>query len=312
VYLGLAFGPFAGGLLTEFFGWRSIFYVATVLGVLISIIGFLFLDKDIQSHKALTKINLKGSFFYMTGLVMLVYGSSKIPAIYGWLMLGSGIMALVFFWLIESRSHMPVLETKLYTQNRMFAFSNLAALINYSATFAIIFLLSLYLQKVKGMSPYEAGTIVIAQPVMMAVFSPVTGRLSDFIQPRYLSTLGLISFSFLGAATPVWIIVLILLWVGLGFAFFSSPNMNTIMSSVEQSNYGIASGSASTMRVIGQIISMTIATLFFAGMFGGQAIETVPDAVFLKAVKWGFISLSFLSIFGIYFSYNRGKIKRES
>ncbi|MBK7096959.1 MAG: MFS transporter [Saprospiraceae bacterium] len=319
VYLGLAFGPFAGGLLTEFFGWRSIFYVATVLGVLISIIGFLFLDKDIQPHKALTKINLKGSFFYMTGLVLLVYGSSKIPAIYGWLMLGSGIVALVFFWLIESRSHMPVLETKLYTQNRLFAFSNLAALINYSATFAIIFLLSLYLQKVKGMSPYEAGTIVIAQPVMMAVFSPVTGRLSDFIQPRYLSTLGmsmctlgLISFSFLGAATPVWMIVFILLWVGLGFAFFSSPNMNTIMSSVEQSNYGLASGSASTMRVIGQIISMTIATLFFAGMFGGQAIETVPDAVFLKAVKWGFISFSFLSIFGIYFSYNRGKIKRES
>ena len=255
----------------------------------------------------------------MTGLVLLVYGSSKIPALYGWLMLGSGIVALAFFWLIESRSHMPVLETKLYTQNRLFAFSNLAALINYSATFAIIFLLSLYLQKVKGMSPYEAGTIVIAQPVMMAVFSPVTGRLSDFIQPRYLSTLGmsmctlgLISFSFLGAATPVWMIVLILLWVGLGFAFFSSPNMNTIMSSVEQSNYGIASGSASTMRVIGQIISMTIATLFFAGMFGGQAIETVPNAVFLKAVKWGFISFSFLSIFGIYFSYNRGKIKRES
>lgn len=253
----------------------------------------------------------------MAGLILLVYGSSQIPKIYGWLILGTGIVFLIFFWILESRSLMPVLDTKLYTQNRLFAYSNLAALINYSATFAIIFLLSLYLQKIKGMSPYDAGIILIAQPVVMAVFSPVTGRLSDFIQPRYLSTLGmsmctlgLISFSLINASTPVWMIVISLLWVGLGFAFFSSPNMNTIMSSVNQHQYGLASGSASTMRVIGQIISMTIATLFFAGMFGGQSIETVPDAVFLKAVKWGFISFSFLSMAGIWFSYNRGKIKR--
>lgn len=317
VYLGLAIGPFAGGFLTEVFGWRSLFYVSTVLGICISIIGFLFLDKDIPTQRAAKKINVSSSFFYMAGLVMLVYGSSQIPYIFGWLLLGSGVLSLIFFWILESRSMVPVLDTKLYTENRLFAYSNLAALINYSATFAIIFLLSLYLQKIKGMSPYEAGTILIAQPVVMAVFSPVTGRLSDFIQPRYLSTLGmsmctlgLISFSLINASTPVWMIVISLLWVGLGFAFFSSPNMNTIMSSVNHHQYGIASGSASTMRVIGQIISMTIAILFFAGMFGGQAIETVEETVFLQALKWGFISFSFLSMAGIYFSYNRGKIKR--
>jgi MFS family permease len=249
----------------------------------------------------------------------MVYGSSRIPAISGWLLMGGGSLALVLFWWIESRSAMPVLETKLFTRNRLFAFSNLAALINYSATFAIVFLLSLYLQKVQGLSPRNAGIILVAQPAMMAIFSPVAGRLSDRIQPRYLATLGmtmctlgLAAFAFLTGTTPVWLIVALLFWVGLGFAFFSSPNMNTIMSSVQKNQLGLASGSAATMRVVGQIVSMTIATLFFAGMMGNQAIESVPDNLFLKAMKWGFITFSFISVAGIWFSYSRGKMNREN
>jgi MFS family permease len=153
---------------------------------------------------------------------------------------------------------------------------------------------------------------------MMAVFSPIAGRLSDRIQPRYLTTLGmtmctlgLAAFAFLSDTTSVVLIIILLIWVGLGFAFFSSPNMNTIMSSVNKTQLGLASGTASTMRVVGQITSMTIATLFFAGMFGSQTVEAVSNLLFLKALKWGFISFSMICAAGIYFSFNRGKIKRE-
>lgn len=319
VYLGLAFGPLVGGLLTQFMGWRSIFFVATVFGIITTVIAFLYLDNDGSTESKKGKIDLKGTFFYMLGLVSLVYGSSLIPSAYGWLLLGSGVMALIIFWILESKSSMPVIETKLFTHNRLFAYSNIAALINYSATSAIVFFLSLYLQKVKGMMPHAAGVVLITQPVIMAIFSPIAGRLSDHIQPRYLSTLGmsmcsigLISFAFLSATTPIWLIVLILIWVGLGFAFFSSPNMNTIMSSVNKNQYGLASGSAATMRVIGQIISMTIVTLFFAGIFGNQTINAVSNPVFIKTMKLGFVSFSLISIAGIYFSYNRGKINREA
>lgn len=319
VYLGLAFGPFAGGILTQYLGWRSIFFIASALGILTILIAFLFLGKDNQPENTGKKIELKGTLFYMAGLVAMVYGSSRIPAIAGWLLMGGGALALVVFWWFESRSSMPVLETRLFTRNRLFAFSNLAALINYSATFAIVFLLSLYLQKIQDLSPRNAGTILVAQPAVMALFSPVAGRLSDRIQPRYLATLGmtmctigLAAFAFLSGTTPIGLIIVMLLWVGLGFAFFSSPNMNTIMSSVQKNQLGLASGSAATMRVVGQITSMTIATLFFAGMMGNQAIETVPDSLFLKAMKWGFLSFSLISVAGIYFSYNRGKINRES
>ncbi|TLX76070.1 MFS transporter [Labilibacter sediminis] len=317
VYLGLALGPFVGGWLTESLGWRSIFYVVSVLGVFTSIIAFLFFGEDKVYEGKSQKTDLKGTFFYMLGLVALVYGSSFIPSISGWLMQGGGILALLIFWLLESRSEMPVIETRLYTRNRLFAYSNLAALINYSATFAIIFLLSLYLQKIQSLTPREAGMVLIAQPVMMALFSPLAGRLSDQIQSRYLATLGmvmctigLVAFAFLSPSTPVWVIVMVLIWEGLGFAFFSSPNMNTIMSSIGKSQYGFASGSAATMRVIGQIFSMTIATLFFAVMFGDMAIERVSVSLFMNALQWGFISFSIISIAGIYFSMSRGDMKR--
>lgn len=318
VYLGLAFGPFAGGLLTQYIGWRSIFFAAAALGVITTIVAFLFLGKDPARDAKNNKTDLKGTGMYMAGLVMLVYGSSRIPSLTGWLLIAAGIAALIIFWMLETRSERPVIETRLYARNRLFAYSNLAALINYSATFAIIFLLSLYLQKIQGLSPRDAGIVLVAQPVMMALFSPVAGRLSDRIQPRYLTTLGmtmctigLMALAFLSATTPIWMVVVILLWVGLGFAFFSSPNMNTIMSSVQKHQYGLASGSAATMRVLGQIISMTIATLFFAAILGNDAVESAPDELFIKAVTWGFFSFSIISTAGIYFSYNRGTMSRQ-
>ncbi len=316
VYLGLAFGPFAGGLLTQYVGWRSIFFVASGLGFLTTLVAFRYLGNDPSTEEESKKIDLKGTLFYMLGLVALVYGSSRIPDISGWLLMGGGIVAISVFWMFENRSSRPVIDTKLYTHNRMFAYSNLAALINYSATFAVIFLLSLYLQKIKALSPRDAGIIMVAQPAMMAIFSPFAGSLSDRFQARYLATigmsmcsLGLVFLSFLTASTPIWLIVAILILLGLGFALFSSPNMNTIMSSVDRTQYGLASGSAATMRVVGQITSMTIATLFFAAMLGNQSVEAAPDVSFLKVVKWGFITFSVLSLAGIYFSINRGPQK---
>lgn len=83
--------------------------------------------------------------------------------------------------------------------------------------------------------------------------------------------------------------------------------MNTIMSPVDKSQLGLAFRSAATIRVICQITRMIITTLFFAGMLGGQAIETVSDNLFLKVMKWGFLCFYLISIAGIYFSYNRGK-----
>ncbi|MBN2776183.1 MAG: MFS transporter [Bacteroidales bacterium] len=317
VYLGLAFGPFAGGFLTQYLGWRSIFILSSILGLLATIVAFLFLGKDEIVAKQTKKINLKGTLFYMLGLVSLVYGSSQIPAFLGWGLMILGSLFLVVFWMFETRSSFPVIDTKLFTGNRLFAYSNIAALINYSATFAIVFLLSLYLQKIQNLNPRDAGSILVAQPIIMAIFSPIAGRLSDRIQPRFLTsigmtmcTLGLAGFVFLSSTTPIWIIVILLIWLGLGFALFSSPNMSTIMGSVPKSAYGQASGTASTMRVLGQIVSMTIVTLFFAGLFAKTAVKNVDSEVFISAVRYGFASFALISLIGIYFSFTRGNVSK--
>lgn len=315
VYFGLALGPFAGGILTQYFGWRSLFYFSFVSGVIASAISFLFLGTDPVSRLPAIRPRFRGTLFYMAGLTALVYGVSLIPGAFGWAIMAAGMICLFVFWWIEMHSESPVIDLKLFIQNRLFAWSNLAALINYSSTFSIVFLLSLYLQKIKGLSPLDAGAVLIAQPVVMAVFSPLTGRLADKMDSRYIATagmamcaLGLFSLAWLGQDTSLPVIISILVWVGLGFALFSSPNMSTIMGSVRKDQLGIASGSSATMRVVGQILSMTITTAFFAIFFDGQAVENVSDTVFLSTMRLGFITFALISGSGIYFSFYRGSL----
>ncbi len=318
VYLGLAFGPFVGGFLTQYLGWRSIFFISAGLGLFTATIAFVFLGKGNILNDKKRKINLKGTMFYIIGLICLVYGSTQIPAAWAWIIMGFGAVFLVVFWFIETRSSAPVIDTKLFSQNRLFAYSNIAALINYSATFAIVFLLSLFLQNLRGLNPRDAGLILVAQPVIMAIFSPIAGRLSDKIQARFLTsvgmamcTIGLTVFCFIGETTPISLIVANLIWLGLGFALFSSPNMNTIMGSVPKTVYGQASGTAATMRVLGQIVSMTIVSLFFAALFGKTAMKYVNPDVFIRAINWAFASFAAISVFGIYFSSKRGKVQKN-
>jgi len=212
----------------------------------------------------------------------------------------------------EVHATAPVFDIRMFTHNRLFAYSNLAALINYSATTAIVFYLSFYLQQVQGFVPRVAGLILVAQPLMMSLFSPLVGRLSDKVQPRYLATagmamcsLGLVAFSFLSETTPIAIVVAILIWEGIGFALFSSPNMNTIMSSVDKRNLAIASGTAASMRVVGQIVSMSVVTVLFSVIFGEKLMHEVTNLQFLKAMKWGFTIFAALGVAGIYFSIRR-------
>jgi EmrB/QacA subfamily drug resistance transporter len=318
VYLGLSLGPFLGGMLTEIYSWQSIFLLSSILGFLSYVIAEKYLDKDnVPDKNERKKANQQGIFFFMIGLSALVYGSSQIPSLKGWIILFSGVLLLVLFWLIEIKSTNPFINLKLYTKNRMFAYSNLAALINYSATAAIVFFLSLYLQKIKALSPQSAGLILMVQPLVMTVFSPITGHLSDKIQPRFLATagmaicsIGLAVLAFLGAFTPIWVVVLTLIWLGFGFALFSSPNMNIIMGSVQRNQYGQASGSASFMRILGQMFSMTLVTFLFASSFNHLPVDEIPNELFIDTMQVGFLVFTAIGVSGIYFSVVRGNVKR--
>jgi EmrB/QacA subfamily drug resistance transporter len=319
VYIGLSLGPFLGGFLTQHFTWRSIFLLNIPLGLIIILLIFWKLKGEWAEAKG-EKFDVIGSFIY--GIALIAFVLSLLPdmmALWMILLLLLGLVGISVFVMWETKIKSPVFEVKLFMTNKVFAFSNLAALINYSATFAVTFFLSLYLQHVKGLSPQNAGFILIAQPIVMVVCSPFAGRLSDRIEPRIVASLGmtvttfgLFFFILLNENSTLLSIIARLILLGIGLALFSSPNTNAIMSSVERRFYGIASGAVGTMRTLGMMVSMAIASLIFARFIGRVQITAEYYPAFLKSVKVAFIIFSILCLIGIVSSLIRGKVRTEA
>lgn len=317
VYIGLSAGPFIGGFLTDEFGWKSIFLINVPIGILI-IALILFYLKGEWADAAGERFDLKGALIYGSSLTAVMIGFSEIPQIAGFFALGLGIILLALFIWLEHRERYPLIRVSMFRTNRVFACSNVAALINYGSTFAITFFLSLYLQYIRGFDPQEAGFILVTQPVVQAIFSSYAGSLSDRIEPAKISSLGmgiiavgLVSLSFLSPDTSkIWLMV-ILAVLGFGFALFSSPNTNAIMSSVEKRYYGIASGTLGTMRLLGQMLSMGIAMMIIAVVVG--KVDITPDMTdeLMIAMNIGFMVFSVMCFIGIYFSMVRGNVRSD-
>jgi len=315
VYLGLSLGPFLGGLLTQHLGWRSVFLVNVPLGLTIIALVWWQLDGEWAEARG-EGFDLVGSIIYSLSLVAIMYGFSALPAMLGALLILVGVVGIVAFVWWEARVEYPVLNMALFRGNTVFAFSNLAALINYSATFAVAFLMSLYLQYVRGLSPQSAGLVLVSQPIVQAIFSPFAGRLSDRVDPRTVATagmgftvVGLVLLTGLDDDTSLPFIVAILMLLGFGFALFSSPNTNAIMSSVEKRFYGVASATLGTMRLIGQMFSMGIAMLVFSVLMGKAQIAPENYPSLLASAKLAFTIFAILCFGGIFASLARGRIR---
>lgn len=315
VYLGLSVGPFAGGFLTHYFGWRSIFFVNVPLGILIILVASLKLRTE-RSAVHHMRFDLTGSIIYSLSLVVLMLGVSVVSGWESLTLIILGLIGIVFFIKWELSSKSPVLDMRLFKGNTVFVFSNLAALINYSATFAVGFLLSLYLQYIRGLTPEGAGLVLASQPIVMAIASPFTGRLSDKIEPRLVASfgmlltfLGLLPFIFInGKVTLEWMIADLVL-IGFGFALFSSPNTNAIMSSVGREAYGVASATVGTMRLVGQMLSMAVVTLVFATYMGRVTITEQNHFLFISSIRSAFVIFSILCFGGIFASLARGRVR---
>ncbi|MBN1136300.1 MAG: MFS transporter [Anaerolineae bacterium] len=315
VYLGLSLGPTLGGLLTQQLGWRSIFLVTVPFGLA----ALAYVVWGLKGEWAEAKgesFDLAGSAIYSVALVAVMLGFSRLPGLLGGGLILAGLIGIGLFAAWEMRVRSPVLDVALFSRNRVFAFSNLAALINYSATAAVGFLLSQYLQYIKGLTPLQAGLVLIAQPAIQALFSPLAGRLSDRIEPRVvastgmaISAAGLFLLIWLGDTTPLAWIVFCLMLLGFGFALFSSPNMNAIMGSVERRLYGVASGTLATMRTVGQTFSAGVAALLFALYIGNVKIEPLYYPQFLASAKMAFAILTVFCVGGIFASLTRGKLR---
>lgn len=310
-YLGLSLGPVIGGLLTHYFGWRSIFAFLVPFGI-ISVILIRTKIKTEWAEAVGERFDWHGSFIYGIALASFMYGFSRLPSSLGWICITTGVLMAGVFLFFENRISNPVFDIRLILQNRIFAFSGIAALINYSATSAIGFFISLYLQYLKGLDARTAGLIMISQPIAMTLLSPIAGKLSDKRNPGVIASVGmgitasgLVLLCFIRETTPDYFIVLLLILMGIGFGLFSSPNSNAIMSSVEKRHLGVASGVVGTMRMIGQMMSMGIAMMLISLFIGKQTINTETYPGLISAMRTGFVIFSILSVFGIFASLAR-------
>jgi EmrB/QacA subfamily drug resistance transporter len=311
VYLGLTAGPFLGGFLTDSFGWRSIFYINVPLAAAVIVLVLAKLDREWVECKG-EKFDAVGAVLYGLALVAVMYGFSELPSPSGFVLILTGVFIAVLFIRFERQEKFPVLDLSLFSKSRVFTYSSLAALINYSATFAVSFLLSLDLQYTKGFSPELTGAVLVAAPLVQATVAPFAGKLSDRVDPgtiasigMAISAIGVFLLIFLDGTTPLWYIIVSLAILGLGFGLFSSPNTNAIMSAVEKRYYGVASGIVSTMRLLGQMLSMGIATMIFAIVIGRVEITPEYYPAFIQSIHYAFILFTVLCIVGIYASLIR-------
>ncbi|MFA6225354.1 MAG: MFS transporter [Methanoregula sp.] len=314
VYAGLSLGPFLGGILTDRFGWPAIFFINVPLG-LITIALTLQGVKHEWADAAGEWFDLTGAMVYSVMLLSGIFGMLLLPDPRGlaWLFVALCLGGVFVWW--ERWCASPLFDLRIFSNNRTFVFSNIAAMINYGATFAVTILLSLYLQYIQGFSAETAGFILVAQPIVQTLFSPIAGKMSDRIEPRIVATAGMVFttiglsfFIFLTPTTPLYAIVIALMVLGFGYALFSSPNTNAIMSSVDKRYLGIASGMVATMRSLGQVLSMAIAMFCFSIFIGTVTITPAVFPALMTSVTISFLIFTCLCIIGVGTSYVRGTI----
>lgn len=316
VYTGLSSGPVIGGLMTQYWGWRSVFAVLVPAGIISLYLIFKKMKVEWSGAEG-EKFDWRGSIIYGISLASFMFGFSKLPSATGWTLIVTGILLGIVFLMFENRIAFPVFDIRLILRNRIFAFSGIAALIHYSATSATGFFISLYLQYLKDFDARSAGLIMISQPVMMALLSPVAGKLSDKYNPGIiasygmgLTAAGLIMLCFINNNTPIIWIIFLLILMGTGFGLFSSPNSNAIMSSVEKKHLGIASAVVGTMRMAGQMMSMGIAMMLLALYVGDRAIIPSSYPGFMTGMRTGFVIFSVLCVIGIFASLARNSTRK--
>ena len=314
LYFGLTCGPLVGGFLVEWIGWRIVFLIHLPLSFAVLYFGLFKVKGEWKAPQAGT-FDYPGAIFYMLTILTFGIGVSLFSQWWGYFCLAVGGVLLFAFIKLEQRSSDPLLDLRLFLTNRVFARACFASFIMYSATFANVVLVSLYLQYIRGIDAALAGVYMMIQPLAMSLFSPVAGKMSDrfgasplVLSGMGLNVLGLTLMTQFSHDTSLLYVSVALFISGVGVSLFSSPNINAMMGAVEPPQYGIASGVNSTMRIIGQLSSMVIVTLMMSFFLGAAAIAPDNYPLLEKVIVSTFTLAAGLCILGFILSLPRRKL----
>ena len=308
-YLGLTVGPSLGGWLTSQFSWRAVFYINLPVGLLAIWLSWHYIRED-HSSSRIEHFDLAGAITFMTGLMTLLLALNQGHA-WGWTslpilgLLVAATLVLGIFIILQYRVQSPMLDLSLF-KSRVFFFSALSAILNYICVYTILFLMPFYLIQGRGFGSAQAGLLLTAQPIIMAIVAPISGTLSDRIGPRIPGiigmgalTIGLYLLSRLGPTSPNSQVVLALITTGFGTGTFISPNTSALMGAAPRHRQGIAAGIQATARNFGMVLGIGLAGAVFTTVLtnlGGG--DTASPALF-QAFQTSFRVVMGAGILGI-------------
>jgi EmrB/QacA subfamily drug resistance transporter len=314
-YLGLTIGPSLGGWLAGHWGWRSVFYVNVPIGLLALLLSLRFIPRD-EGTARTERFDVVGAATLTAGLVALLLGLNQGHA-WGWgspgllALLAAALLLLVLFVFVERKSASPMLDLTLF-RSRVFSFSVASAMLNYVTMASVLFLMPFFLQQGRGLSPIQAGLVLTAQPLVMAVAAPLSGALSDRIGQRVPATLGMVVLAAgvvllgrLGPQAAVGVVAAMLAVVGLGTGAFISPNSSALMGAAPRHRQGVAAGMLAEARVIGQVLGVGLAGAIYTTIMARQG-GGPPSATLFAAIHTSFIVASGLAALGALASAVRG------
>ncbi len=306
-YLGLCAGPSLGGWLTAVFGWRAVFYINVPVGLLALFLSRRAITPDPPRQiENQARFDLWGAALFTMGLVALLLALNQGHA-WGWLspavvlLVVAAALLLGLFVRLESRVRGPMLDLSLF-RTRAFSAATVSAVLNYLCTYTVTFLLPFYLIHSRHLGPAQAGAMLTAQPLVMAVAAPFSGTLSDRLGPRLLATPGMVIMSIglwilsgLGADSPFWHVTVGLAVIGLGTGMFISPNNSALLGAAPADRRGIASGVLATARSLGMVMGIGLAGAILTTAHARSVDQTAGT---ITGAHWGFLLAAGLALVG--------------
>ncbi|MGQ0655169.1 MAG: MFS transporter [Betaproteobacteria bacterium] len=305
VYAGLTLGPVCAGFLVEWWGWRAVFLAggAAVLALLIP--AHLLLHAAWR-RPAPRAVHVPGTVLLNAAMLALVGGAATLrEGAAGWAAAALGIALLAVFVVTQRRAEAPLVNIGLLVKNRVLAFALLVQCLLYCNAFGAVFLLAIYVQAVLGRGADVAGEVLAVGSLLMAAVAPFAGRLADRVRPGVVASWGVgialiagVWAAFLGAGWSLVEVALVLAIQGVGFAFFSSPNMARAMNSVPRERSGLAGGLSATARSFGMVLGMLIVGALVSVNLGHEPVGADPARFIatMQAAFWVLAALTALAL----------------
>lgn len=315
-YLGLMVGPTAGGWLTQRFGWPSIFFLSVPVGLVALALTLFAVAPDAQRERR-EPFDPAGALLFLIGLTALLlalshgqdwgWGSSKVI---GLLVLALALLGA--FLAVEKRVRFPMIDLTLFDV-RIIRAATVSALLSYICVYSVTFLMPFYLMRFRGMPPGQAGLLLSAQALTMAITAPLSGALSDRIGSRLpaslgmaVVTVGLVLLATLDAEASLLDIALRLGLLGIGSGLFASPNTSALLGAAPRQRQGIAAAVLGCARNVGMVLGVALAGALFARALAAEGGSLETGAGFVPAFRITFLVVAVFGAVGVVTSLARG------